>query len=178
MTCASCDSLKARNKTCWRHPVIQPQSLGLEKSPGPGTKALPAPMFSPVRPGPTNGQRATLDALFPAHAGHSKIALAIVSMETRFACDCGIELAYIPGLGMGTWKPAPSSVPLTALFPIGTKIIAIRKPGRPPDIVWEIQKLDWGGNYYCHPATPQPHYQSSSIPVSWAHDPKKYLVIP
>ncbi len=152
------------------------QALLTPSAPGiPGNATAP-----PVRPGPTNGQRATLDALFPSHAGHSKIALPIVSMETRFACDCGDELAYVPGLGMGTWKPAPgkTSVPLTALFPVGTKIIAIRKPGGPPDIVWEIKKLGWGGCYYCHPATPHPNYQSSSIPVSWAHDPKKYLVVP
>ncbi len=175
MTCASCDSLKVRGKTCWRHPVIQPQSLGLEKSPGPGTKALPAPMFSPVRPGPTNGQRATLDALFPSHAGHSKIALAIVSMETRFACDCGIELAYIPGGSMGTWKPA-TVTPLPSQFPAGTKITRVLSRRVPSDIVWVITGVS-GGSYDCVPADGT---LGSSLlaPIHWVHDPTRYKVLP
>lgn len=44
MSCAACDSLKPRNKTCWRHPAepeLVEKPMRLQKLPNPGSHVLP-----------------------------------------------------------------------------------------------------------------------------------------
>jgi hypothetical protein len=53
VSCPSCAALASKAKTCWRHPRVEPQSLGLERLKGPGEVALPGPGVPKVRPGDT-----------------------------------------------------------------------------------------------------------------------------
>jgi hypothetical protein len=169
MDCVACNSLKPKNKSCWRHPRIQPGNL-------PDIDAGFAPAAPMSLPGsvasPAPHVIAILDHLFPQHTGYQKVMLPITSLSFEFICDCGAILSYYD-MGAGPQARMP---PAPAVKPKGTKIRANHG-----SLIWVIDSLQNQGGvpwYECKLAPgQQAQYNQYLIRVD-AVDGLSYAVVP
>lgn len=93
MSCSSCDALRAKGKTCWRHAAVEP-SVGC---------------CGPLTP-------AQIDALFdtyhPNHRGHQKslVRKSFITAGYDFLCSCGVTLHLtLLAVHFAATPPPPSS---------------------------------------------------------------------